>query len=180
MGYLGRQHRWHVGRTKLNSEVKRFGVIKPKVLLDGDGCNRLRVPKTSEYPSRQKVGYRRAMGFAAQYVDVVTWVAGSTGYPDPILHIHGGMAVLLLTRIITRRSLATPWPMLIVIVAALAKEVADCHAYGRVKTDTIADILQTVFWPAVLFIGLRGRRLRQQAEPVERIDPTLSSKGRKN
>jgi len=34
----------------------------------------------------------------------------------------------------------------------------DYFAHGRVMPDTSSDVLNTVFWPTVLFIGLRLRR----------------------
>src|SRR3546814_7720093 len=54
----------------------------------------------------------------------------STGAPDSLLLVHGGMVILFLARIATRRSLATWTPFLFVLVAALAKEAADRVAHG--------------------------------------------------
>ena len=58
----------------------------------------------------------------------------STGAPDSLLHVHGGMVILFLARIATRRSLATWTPFLFVLVAALAKEAADRVAHGGCPT----------------------------------------------
>jgi len=100
------------------------------------------------------------MDLAAEYIDIVHWF-GRNGASDTVLHIHSGMAVLLAVRIATGRSLATPWPLLAVFIAALAKEFADYWAHGTIKPDTLSDIAHTIFWPAVLFMGLRVRRARQ-------------------
>ena len=105
---------------------------------------------------------------ASLYYDFVTWIGDGTGAPDTVLHIHAGMAVLLLARIITGRSLATPWPLLAVYVAELANEVMDYFIHGRVMPDTLSDVLNTVFWPTVLFIGLRIRRARLDRPPYTR------------
>jgi hypothetical protein len=70
------------------------------------------------------------------------------------------MAVLLLVRVITGRSLATPWPLLAVYVAELANEIMDYFAHGSIMPDTLSDVLNTVFWPTALFVGLRIRQAR--------------------
>ena len=98
------------------------------------------------------------MQLAGLYSKLLNWLSGDGSLPDTILHIHGGMAILLIVRVVTGRSLATPWPLLVVFLAAFAKEFADYLAYGMVKADTFSDIAHTVFWPAVLFAGLRIRR----------------------
>ncbi|GAO77855.1 MULTISPECIES: hypothetical protein [unclassified Sphingopyxis] len=85
----------------------------------------------------------------------------STGASDSLLHVHGGMVVLFLARIVTRRSLATWTPFLFVLAAAIAKEVADRIAHGAWRMpDSAFDVLNTIFWPFVLMVGLRWRRAR--------------------
>lgn len=85
----------------------------------------------------------------------------STGASDSLLHVHGGMAILFLARIVTRRSLATWTPFLFVLAAAIAKEGADRIAHGAWRMpDSGFDILNTIFWPFVLMVGLRWRRAR--------------------
>ncbi|WP_240700247.1 hypothetical protein [Sphingomonas gei] len=79
------------------------------------------------------------------------------------------MAVLLVVRLLTGRSLATPWPLLAVYAAELGNEIMDYFGHGRVMPDTLSDVLNTVFWPTVLFIGLRVRRARE-ARPSRRHD----------
>jgi len=38
------------------------------------------------------------------YHQWIDWVGDGTGLPDTILHIHAGMALLMIARLITRRS----------------------------------------------------------------------------
>ncbi|KGB53637.1 hypothetical protein OVY29_04480 [Sphingopyxis sp. SE2] len=83
-----------------------------------------------------------------------------TGASDSLAHVHGGMFILFVARILTRRSLATWTPFLIVLAAALAKEGADRIAHGVWRPDTAFDIINTIFWPFVLMVGLRWRRAR--------------------
>ncbi|WOF44553.1 hypothetical protein KNJ79_06425 [Sphingopyxis indica] len=77
---------------------------------------------------------------------------------DTLMHVHGGMIVLFAARVVTRRSLASWTPFLVVLAAALAKEAADRVAYGAWRMpDSPLDIANTIFWPLVLMIGLRWR-----------------------
>lgn len=108
------------------------------------------------------------MSLSTYYAEIIRWLSGGGPVPDTVLHIHGGMIVLLTVRILTGRSLATPWPLIAVFIAAFSKEFADYLAYGRVKPDTVADIVNTVFWPSVLFLGLRARHAKQASTEHER------------
>ncbi|MCD2323965.1 hypothetical protein LQ953_08060 [Sphingomonas sp. IC-56] len=92
------------------------------------------------------------------YGDFIQWIGDGTGAPDTVLHIHAGMAVLFLARIVSRRSLATLVPLSFVYLAEFANEVMDYFVHGRVMPDTLSDVINTVFWPTMLFIGLRIRR----------------------
>jgi hypothetical protein len=107
----------------------------------------------------------RFMNPADLYARLILWIGDGTGAPDTVLHIHAGMAVLLFVRVLTGRSLATPWPLLAVYVAELANEIMDYFAHGAIMPDTLSDVLNTIFWPTVLFIGLRVRRARLDRRP---------------
>jgi uncharacterized membrane protein YcaP (DUF421 family) len=90
-------------------------------------------------------------------------LAAETGASDSLIHVHAGMAVLLLARVVTRRSLATWTPFLVVVVAALANEANDRLVNGAwLIPDSIYDLINTLFWPFVLMIGLRLRRARER------------------
>ena len=102
------------------------------------------------------------MDLPSLYHDVINWIGDGTGASDSLLHVHAGLAVLFLARVVTRRSLATPVPFLVVCVAALANEVMDRLNHGSWRwDDTLLDIANTLFWPFVLMIGLRLRRARE-------------------
>lgn len=101
------------------------------------------------------------MNPAEFYAWLILWIGDGTGAPDTVLHIHAGMAVLFLARLVTRRSLATFIPLACVYAAEATNEIMDYFAHGRVMPDTPSDVLNTVFWPTVLFIGLRLRRARK-------------------
>jgi hypothetical protein len=108
------------------------------------------------------------MDFAGTYERFIQWVGDGTGAPDSLLHVHAGMAVLLIARLITRRSLATPLPFAIVCAAELANEVLDRINHGSwLWADTSLDVVNTLFWPLVLMMGLRVRRSRE-GKPIAR------------
>jgi hypothetical protein len=88
----------------------------------------------------------------------IQWIGDGTGLPDTILHIHAGMAVLLVARVVTRRSLGTFVPLSVVIAAEAANEILDrLHWGGWRWSDTIADVVNTLFWPTVICLAVRMR-----------------------
>jgi hypothetical protein len=81
-----------------------------------------------------------------------------TGLPDTILHIHAGMAVLMIARLLTRRSLGSFVPWSFVVLAEAFNEVMDRLNFGSWRwEDTTSDVLNTLFWPTVICLGLRMR-----------------------
>ena len=102
------------------------------------------------------------MNLVELYESITFAIQDETGASDSLLHVHAGMAVLLIARILTGRSLATPIPFLVVCVAALANEVLDRIIHGLWRPrDSILDLVNTLFWPFVLMVGLRARRSRE-------------------
>jgi hypothetical protein len=104
-----------------------------------------------------------AMNLLKTYQDAQIRIAEATGANDALLHIHAGLAILLAARVITGRSLATPFPLLCVWIVEIANELLDYVTAGRLMPDTVADITNTVLWPTLLFIGLRIRQARSVA-----------------
>ena len=103
------------------------------------------------------------MNMTETYHRFIMWIGDGTGASDSLLHVHAGMAVLLLARLITRRSLATPIPFAVVCLAELANEIMDrAHNGSWLWQDTTLDVVNTLFWPLVLMVGLRARRARDQ------------------
>ena len=93
------------------------------------------------------------------YHDFIVAIGDDTGASDSLLHVHAGLAILFLARLVTRRSLATPIPFLVVVLAEIANEIMDRLNHGSWQwEDTSLDILNTLFWPFVLMVGLRWRR----------------------
>jgi hypothetical protein len=112
------------------------------------------------------------MAIPELYHRVIDWIGDGTGLPDTILHIHAGMAVLMLARIVTRRSLGTLIPLSVVIAAEAGNEILDRLNYGSWRwDDTLSDIGNTLFWPTVICIGIRLRPMLHRDE----VRPATSS-----
>ena len=99
------------------------------------------------------------------YHDWILWIGDGTGLPDAILNIHAGLAILLLVRVVTGRSLATFIPFAVVVVAELGNELMDYLVYGLRWADTLTDIANTLFWPFVISLGVRLCPLRLRDHP---------------
>lgn len=105
------------------------------------------------------------MNFPKLYDELVTAIQHDTGVSDTLLHVHAGMAVLLIARIVTGRSLSTPTPFLITCAALVANEVMDRLHYGVWPVgDTVWDAVNTLFWPLLIMIALRIRRPATKAK----------------
>jgi hypothetical protein len=72
--------------------------------------------------------------------------------------------------VISGRSLGSWLPITVVFIAALCKEIADRIVYESWRWhDTPYDVLATMFWPTMLWLGIRIRPLIARAH--ERIHP---------
>lgn len=92
------------------------------------------------------------------YHKMIDWIGDGTGLPDTILHIHAGMALLMLARLITRRSFGTFIPWWVVVAGEAFNEIMDRLTFGSWRwEDTSLDILNTLLWPTVICLGVRLR-----------------------
>ncbi len=92
------------------------------------------------------------------YHQWIDWVGDGTGLPDTILHIHAGMALLMIARLITRRSFGTFIPWTVVAAGETFNEIMDRLNYGSWRwDDTLVDVANTMFWPTVICLGVRLR-----------------------
>ena len=92
------------------------------------------------------------------YHKMIDWIGDGTGLPDTILHIHAGMALLMIARLITRRSFGTFIPWTVVAAGEAFNEIMDRLNYGSWRwDDTLVDVANTMFWPTVICLGVRLR-----------------------
>ena len=104
------------------------------------------------------------------YHRFILWIGDGTGLPDAILHIHAGLAILILVRLVTGRSLGTLIPFAVVLAAEAGNEFMDYLSYGLRPADTLADLGNTLFWPLVVSLGIRMRPMTRRDRPGIRVD----------
>jgi uncharacterized membrane protein YpjA len=90
------------------------------------------------------------MDLPATYHAWILWTAKTTGLTDPLLHLHAGMAVLLVAWIVSRRALASFVPFGAVAAAEGINELMDYLQQGWRAADTFSDVVNTLFWPLAL------------------------------
>lgn len=89
------------------------------------------------------------------YHRLILWISETTGFADNLLHIHSGLIILLLARLMTRRAYGSFVPFLCVVLAEAANELLDYLAYGWRPDDSYADIANTLFWPLLISLVAR-------------------------
>ena len=119
--------------------------------------------------------YGRSM-IPATYHRFIDWIGDGTGLPDTILHIHAGLAVLMVARLLTRRSLGSFVPLSVVVLAEAFNEVMDRLNFGSWRwADTLSDIGNTLFWPTVICLGIRLRPMLMSRDAARvRIDTPVA------
>ena len=101
---------------------------------------------------------------ATRYHHITERILEASGVNDKLLHVHVGLAIMLAARLVSGRSLATWLPLAAVAVAEIGNELLDALYFGAWRwDDTLPDAANTLFWPAMLMIGLRLRRPRSPA-----------------
>ena len=59
------------------------------------------------------------------WFQIKTWLVGMTGLHMDALHVHAGILLQIVAALVLRRSLASPLPWAVVLVAVLANEIYD-------------------------------------------------------
>jgi hypothetical protein len=101
------------------------------------------------------------------------WLSAEFHVSHAVLHIHLGLAIYLLTCLLLRRPLGSVLPWLVVVALELTNEASDfaryyVSAWPWTATNTIEDIINTLFWPTVLLVLFH----RERAFASIRIAPT--------
>ena len=103
------------------------------------------------------------------YHQMIDAIGDGTGLPDIILHIHAGMALLMVARLITRRSFGTFIPWWVVVAGEAFNEIMDRLNFGSWRwEDTSLDIINTLLWPTVICLGVRLRPMIRSRTTIER------------
>jgi len=124
-----------------------------------------------------------------EWISFKTWLVTSTGLERDALHIYGGLLGLFVAAILSRRTIGSLVPLLIVLCLEMANEVSDMLSDGPIEQWELDgarhDIWNTMLAPVMLFVlarlapGLfaRGKRNRAltRAMPtmVRRVSPAI-------
>lgn len=98
-------------------------------------------------------------------------IANDTGFANALLHVHGGLLILFVARMVSGRSLGTFIPFATVVALELLNEGIDRINHGAWRwDDTIADVVNTLFWPFVLSLAIWWRPDRRGGSSTQAPD----------
>jgi hypothetical protein len=122
------------------------------------------------------------MDFATIYVDAFKALSVWTGYDNPLLHVHAGLAVYAISQFALSERRASVHGLACVVFAAVLHEGIQAWHYRDFRwNDTIADLAITMFWPFVIVVlGQYKRRRfnRRQARAVRVASDRVPRRGR--
>jgi len=96
---------------------------------------------------------------ANRYSALKNAMADATGATEELLHVHFGLLIFIATAVVFRRRMHSFWPVSLVWAFALANEIVDYFVPGWVAFTSFLDVVNTVFWPTMLFLVARRRRV---------------------
>lgn len=109
-----------------------------------------------------------------QWLDIKIWLESSTGLDRDALHIYGALAIQFSLALFFQRRLASPWPWLIVVAAALANEYFDYQRVGASEAamalfqkEAYHDIWNTLLVPTALMFVARFWPRWMTGKPIE-------------
>jgi hypothetical protein len=113
------------------------------------------------------------MSLFAPYAELKQFLSDVTGASEDLLHVHFGLLIFVLFALLLRRRMRSPWPLTAVFVFAVGNEVIDYFNHEDwALAPNLMDILNTVFWPVVLFgLARRGGGVSTRVEPAGEAEP---------
>jgi len=117
--------------------------------------------------------------FAEQYGALKEGMALATGATEELLHVHFGLLIFVVVAVVLRRRMHSWWPVLTVLAFALLNEVIDYFGTDWPPLASLFDVINTTFWPLVLFLVARRRRAHPHLdEPQTGSDATTESEAK--
>lgn len=99
------------------------------------------------------------MDIITSYYELIETVKVVTGMSNPVLHVHAGMAIYLLSQFLLGTRRASWMALSIVLEIELFNEVMNYLYHGSWRwADTSQDILLTMFWPSMCVAVSKYRR----------------------
>ena len=93
------------------------------------------------------------------YAGWKTAMSNATGATEDLLHVHFGVLIFVVVAVLFRRRMHSLWPVSMVWAFALVNELVDYFALEWRLDTSALDVLNTVFWPTILFLVARRRRV---------------------
>lgn len=97
-----------------------------------------------------------------EWIEIKIWLESSSGLARDALHIYGALAIQLSLSLFFPRALASPWPWIAVLIAALSNEYVDFQQAGAseaaiafAKKEAYHDLWNTMLIPTVLMFIAR-------------------------
>lgn len=109
------------------------------------------------------------------------WIVATVGLSKDALHIHVGLALFLIMVWLFRKTPRSLVPLLVVLAVAAIGEVLDARddfrslGHWRWKAS-LHDIVNTTFWPAVLWVLWRARAVFMNRAATNRRHSRCSSR----
>lgn len=87
------------------------------------------------------------------------------GVSEDLLHLHAGLLVFFGSALVLRQRMRSRVPIVLVYCFAIANEFVDLLSPGSARNawEPLVDVINTVFWPTLLFF-LARRRVKSDRE----------------
>lgn len=81
------------------------------------------------------------------------------GATEDLLHLHAGLIIFFAAALFLRHRMRSRVPIALVYLFAFGNEAIDAYSPvgGATVTGSVVDILNTIFWPTLLFLLARRR-----------------------
>ena len=109
------------------------------------------------------------MELARAYKQLIDQIVATAG-PAPLLHVHAGLAIYLLARLVLRERRGSLTALHVVFAAEMLNEALDWLAASPSWTirDTLGDITLTMLWPVAITAVAQHRRRRWRRAATRR------------
>lgn len=95
------------------------------------------------------------------YKELTDTIEAVTGLSRPMLHLHAGMAIYVVTQAFLRERRGSVVALGMVALAELGNEAMNRLYWGSWRwSDTLGDIVTTLFWPSLCLAVSAYRRRR--------------------
>lgn len=93
------------------------------------------------------------------YADFKLTLGEDFGLGEDLLHLHAGLLIFFAVALLFKRRMRSRVPIALVYFFAIGNEIIDVFSPGSARSvwEPPLDIINTVFWPTLLFLLARRR-----------------------